>query len=64
MSEYLDNNMQFAPFDPNEDLSAIDWNAEYQEIMQEPWMDPLNFFDWDAYAPHDQGADAALPGNR
>ena len=62
MSDYVSNDTQFGPFDPDEDLSAIDWNAELQDIMQEPWLDPMDFFDWGAYATHDQGT-AVLPGN-
>jgi hypothetical protein len=63
MSDYVNNDAQFAPFDPNEDLGAVDWNAEFQDIMQETWLDPLDYFGWDAYAAHDQGAATVLPGH-
>ncbi|KAJ4301096.1 hypothetical protein N0V90_003186 [Kalmusia sp. IMI 367209] len=56
MSDYVDNDMQLAPC---ENLDGIDWSAEYQSIMQEPWMD---FVDWSSYETPDQGA-AALHGD-
>lgn len=54
MSDYVNNDAQFAPFDPNEDLSLVDWSAEYEEIMQVPGLDPMDYFDWDAYVAPDR----------
>lgn len=64
MSDYVNNDAQFAPFDLEEDLNLVDWSAEYESLMQEPWFDPMDYSDWDAYVASDQGAAGELPGNR
>lgn len=60
MSDNINNDMQLAPF--NEDLGSIDWAALQDDVLQEPCL--FNeYFDWNAYQPVGQGAQA-LAGDR
>jgi hypothetical protein len=48
MSDYVDHDMQLGVAD--EGLDSTDWGALQQEVMQEPWMD---FIDWSAYGGYE-----------
>jgi hypothetical protein len=60
MSDFIDDDMQLAPLDEN--VESVDWDAQYDAIMQEPWSNEhWDRVDWSGYEMHDQGAEA-LPG--
>ena len=65
MSDNVANEMQSTLYDPNE---VVDWAAEYESIMQEPWLersDPMvDAFDWDGEGLPDRGTAVVLPGDR
>jgi hypothetical protein len=58
MSDSIHDGLQVAPF---EDVDSIDWTALQDEVMQEPWFQLDDDYDWTGCGMLDLGAEA-LPG--